>query len=64
MDYFTKMCQAINDNVNPDGNFTVNGDLNNLLPFFLKFLGENELNDTGACFLLKLIENKFIWKAV
>jgi histone H3/H4 len=64
IDYFDKMCVAISDNINPQGSFTVEGDLNNLLPFFLKFLGEGELNDTGACFLLKLIDNKYIWLGI
>jgi hypothetical protein len=58
------MCSAISQNINPEGKFTVDGDLNNLLPFFLKFLGEYELNQTGICFLLKLIDNKKVWAGV
>lgn len=42
-------------NVNPKGTFTLDGDLNSLLPFFLKFLGETPLNETGVWFLMKLI---------
>lgn len=63
-DYFISMCEAIDLNINPNGNFTLQGDLNSLLPFFLKFLGEKELNDTGICFLLKLIDNKHIWESI
>lgn len=58
------MCAAIAQNVNPQGTFTVDGDLNNLVPFFLKFLGQGDLNDTGVCFLLKLIDNKYVWKGI
>ena len=60
-DYFFSMCGAIEQDINPNGTFTLQGDLNSLLPFFLKFLGEKEPNDTGICFLLKLIDNKHIW---
>jgi hypothetical protein len=58
------MCFAINQNNISQGNFTVDGDLNNLLPFFLKFLGESEINETGICFLLKLIDNRYVWLGV
>jgi hypothetical protein len=58
------MCFAINQDNNSQGNFTVDGDLNNLLPFFLKFLGEREINETGICFLLKLIDNRYVWLGV
>lgn len=58
------MCNAISNNINPEGNFTVEGDLNNLLPFFLKFLGESTLNQTSINFLLKLIDNKYVWMGV
>lgn len=58
------MCNAISLNINPEGTFTVDGDLNNLLPFFLKFLGESALNETGINFLLKLIDNKYVWMGV
>jgi hypothetical protein len=58
------MCSAINHDNNSQGNFTVDGDLNNLLPFFLKFLGEREINETGICFLLKLIDNRYVWLGV
>jgi hypothetical protein len=37
----------------------VEGDTNCLLPFFLKFLGESELNEAGVCFLIKLIDNRY-----
>jgi hypothetical protein len=40
LDYFQLMCEAMTSNINPKGNFTVEGDLNSLLPFFLKFLGQ------------------------
>jgi hypothetical protein len=53
--YFKLMGQAIRDNINPKGEFTLEGDMNSMLPFFLKFLGEEELNETGVWFLLKLI---------
>lgn len=58
------MCNAIALNINPEGTFTVDGDLNNLLPFFLKFLGEATLNETGINFLLKLIDNRYVWMGV
>lgn len=58
------MCLGITDDINPSGNFTVEGDINNLVPFFLKFLGQEELNDTGVCFLLRLIDNKNVWIAI
>lgn len=64
IEYFERMCAAISDNINPHGTFTVDGDLNNLIPFFLKFLGEGVLNDTGVWFLLKLIDNKYVWMGV
>jgi hypothetical protein len=38
--YFRLMSRAIRDNINPRGEFTLEGDLNSMLPFFLKFLGE------------------------
>ena len=64
MEYFQMMGEAIRMDVNPRGEFTVEGDLNNLLPFFLKFLGEKEINSTGIHFLLKLVNNPYIWTAI
>jgi hypothetical protein len=64
IEYFEKMCLAMGQNVNPEGKFTVEGDLNNLLPFFLKFLSQGDLNDTAVNFLLKLIENRHVWTAI
>ena len=64
IEYFEKMCAAIGQNVNPEGTFTVDGDLNNLVPFFIKFLSQGDLNDTAINFLLKLIDNKYVWMAV
>lgn len=64
IEYFEKMCAAIAQNVNPEGRFTVEGDLNNLLPFFLKFLSQADLNDTAVSFLLKLIDNRHIWAGI
>lgn len=55
------MGQAIRENINPKGEFTLEGDLNSLFPFFLKFLGEEPINQTGIWFLLKLVENTYIW---
>jgi hypothetical protein len=34
------------------------------MPFFLKFLAEAELNETGISFLIKLIDSKYIWKGI
>ena len=42
----------------------IDGNLNSLLPFLLKFLGSRPLNETGVSFLLQMLENKQIWKAV
>lgn len=60
-EYYHLMGQAIRENVNPKGEFTLEGDLNSLFPFFLKFLGEKPINQTGIWFLLKLVENTYIW---
>jgi hypothetical protein len=60
IEYFEKMCLAVSQNVNPEGCFTVEGDVNNLMPFFLKFLSQAELNDTAAHFLIKLIDNRHV----
>ena len=34
------------------------------MPFLLKLLGSIELNETAITFLLKMLDNKYIWKAV
>jgi hypothetical protein len=34
------------------------------MPFFLKQLSEKELNDVGLNFLLRLLDNKYIWRAI
>jgi len=39
-DYFFKITNIIGVNPSPPPNFNIQGDLNNLLPFFLKYLGE------------------------
>lgn len=62
--YFRLMSRAIRDNINPRGQFTLEGDLNSMLPFFLKFLGEEQLNQTAVWFLMKLIENRYIWPGI
>jgi hypothetical protein len=63
-EYFELMSDAIRMNINPKGKFTLEGDLNSILPFFLKFLGEQEINQTGVCFLLKIIDNRFVWGSI
>ncbi len=63
-DYFLKICQLISNDSAPNGAITVQGNLNDLMPFFLKFLGEAELNETGISFLIKLIDSKYIWKSI
>ena len=42
----------------------VDGNLNSLMPYLLKFLGSSLINETGIFFLLKLLENKYVWKAI
>lgn len=34
------------------------------MPFILKLLGSIELNETAITFLLKLLDNKYIWQAI
>jgi len=43
-DYFIKITSVIASNPNPVPKITADGDLNSLLPFFLKYLGENAPN--------------------
>jgi hypothetical protein len=44
LDYFVKITSIIATNPTPVPNFNVEGDLNNLLPFFLKYLGQTQPN--------------------
>jgi hypothetical protein len=34
------------------------------MPFLLKLLTDNDLNETGMSFFLRLLSNKYIWKGI
>jgi hypothetical protein len=43
-DYFLSICRLIEGDLAPRGNMALEGNLNSLLPFLLKFLGSRPLN--------------------
>lgn len=63
-EFYEKVTEIISSDSSPNGGIPVNGDLTGLVPFFLKFFCHTTVNETGICFLLDLIENKYVWKCV
>ena len=40
------------------------GDLNDIMPFVVKLMGEREINEAGIIVLLNLIDNKYVWLGI
>jgi hypothetical protein len=61
IEYFYKVKNLIKSK-NPIGNIEVEGDILNLLPFLLKYIIHEELNENSIHFVLKMLENKYVWR--
>ena len=62
-EYFISLCKLVTQNSGVD-HLSIDGDITSIMPFILKLLGSNELNRTGLNLLIKLLENKFVWRSV
>lgn len=62
-DFFINVSKAISGDSAQQG-LPLTGDLTSLMPFLLKLLGSLPLNETAISFLLQLLDNKYIWRAV
>lgn len=62
-DYFLNVTRVISTDSGLAG-ISVDGNLTSLVPFLLKFLGAAELNETGISYLLRLLDNRFVWRSL
>lgn len=53
-DYFYKITSIINSNIKPQ-KFVIQGNVNSVFPFILKYLGNVPMNDTAIIMLLSLL---------
>lgn len=64
LEYFRMVRDHILEDPWPKKTMPADGDLNGMMPFFLKMLGEGRINESGMAFLLRLLENKWVWAGI